>query len=365
MIRKLNRVLTVPVILTAVVTLVAWEVLGLQIAAAFLFLVVLETTMGVKSAVPMAGVATRIDERSRRIFLTFGLVVGELLGRLLLPEFAVAVEHAREGDTHLWNAFIEVVTDPSAFASDLLHIRPAIAAYGAVFVWLVFAEYLFNTDRTSRGSWLGPAEARLARVRRPWLASISTAVIGATVGAFLVPPHAALIIFACGAAGGATYALSKGIAAWARRGTGGRRVSVHAGTVIFERALVIFLMCEILDGVSVLQSVKAVPSPVLQILIASAAVTVGAVLLALVTGRVVASDGLARHRHLKAGAAYCLGALSILLWASLIAPIPGIVASWVATVIILAALITSLPIWERLVDGLRARLAAAQARLRA
>ncbi|WP_371030082.1 DUF475 domain-containing protein [Pseudoclavibacter sp. JSM 162008] len=262
MIRKLHHVLTVPVILTAVVALVAWEVLGLQIAVAFLFLVVLETTMGAKSAVPMAGVATRIDERSRRIFLTFGLVVGELLGRLLLPEFAVAVEHAREGDTHLWQAFIEVVTNPSAFAADLLHIRPAIAAYGAVFVWLVFAEYLFNTDRADRGSWLGPAEARLARVRRPWLASVSTAVIGATVGAFLVPPHAALIIFACGAAGGAS-------------------------------------------------------------------------------------------------------ALSILLWASLIAPIPGIVASWVATVIILAALITSLPIWERFVDSLRSRLAAAQERLRA
>ncbi|MBB2957605.1 DUF475 domain-containing protein [Pseudoclavibacter helvolus] len=347
--------------LAVVVGVVVWEMLRLQIAVAFLFTVVLEIAMGVKSSVPMAGVASRIDDRSRRVFLTFGIVLGVVFDRLLIPELAVAAEHLSTGD--VGRALREIVDEPDLFAADLLAVRPLLAAFGAVFVWLVFAEYLFNTDRTERRAWLGAPEAALARVERPWLVSAITAAAGATTVAVFVEGTSSVVILAMGAAGGATYALSKGISRWARRSTGRRAVSVHAGTVIFERALVIFLMCEILDGVSVLQSMKVVPQPILQILVVGAAVTVGAVVLARASSRVVEAEGLSRNKHLRAGAAYVLGVLSIMLWASLLFPIPGIIAAWVGTVIILAAFVTSWQSWDDLRASLLRRTPTTQSKL--
>ena len=104
----------------------------------------------------------------------------------------------------------------------------------------------------------------------------------------------------------------------------------------------IFLVFEILDGVSTLQSVTIMQVPAVQAMVAGAAVVIGAVFLAGLTSGVVSADGLSKLRHLKAGAAYVLGVLSLLLWASLVVAIPGAVAAWVGSAVILAALVSSL-----------------------
>ena len=335
--RALRQIVIVPALLTAVAAVVAGLTLGPQVALALVILVTLEIVMAADSSVPMAGVASRIDSRARQLFLSLGLVVGVVTVRLLLPPLAVATD---EGDAG--GAMVDAVVEPSEFAADLLEVRPAIAAFGAVFVWLVFAEYLFNTDRLTRRPWMGAPEAALARVKHPWAWSWATAAAGATTVALLVAADERLQVLAWSAAGGAAYGLSKAVAKWARRGSGGFRLHAHAATVIVERALVIFLVFEILDGVSTLQSVTILPVPAVQAMVAGAAVVIGAVFLAGLTSGVVSADGLSKLRHLKAGAAYVLGVLSLLLWASLVVAIPGAVAAWVGSAVILAALVSSL-----------------------
>lgn len=63
------------------------------------------------------------------------------------------------------------------------------------------------------------------------------------------------------------------------------------------------------------------------------------------------------------GAAYVLGVLSIMLWASLLFPIPGIIAAWVGTVIILAAFVTSWQSWDDLRASLVRRTPTTQSKL--
>ncbi|PPG41500.1 DUF475 domain-containing protein [Pseudoclavibacter sp. RFBA6] len=361
--RALRQIVIVPALLTAVAAVVAGVALGPQVALALVLLVTLEIAMAADSSVPMAGVASRIDSRARQLFLSLGLVIGVVSVRLLLPPLAVATD---EGDAG--GAMVEAVVEPSEFAADLLEVRPAIAAFGAVFVWLVFAEYLFNTDRLTRRPWMGAPEAALARVQHPWAWSWATAAAGALLVAALVAPADRPHVLAWSAAGGLTYALSKGVSKWARGGVGAFRLHAHASTVIVERALVIFLVFEILDGVSTLQSVTIVPVPAVQAMVAGTAVLIGAVFLAGLTSGVVSADGLSKLRHLRAGAAYVLGLLSVLLWTSLVVPIPGAVAAWAGSAVILAAFVTSLRPRARL-RAKRVRLAGqrqnAEARSRA
>lgn len=361
-----RSLLTAPLLITVAAAAAAWLVLGPAAALAFVALAFLEIAMAADSSVPMAGIAGRLHSPARRLFLSLGIVAGVLAMRLLLPPAAVAVGDATDPASSVQ----EAVFAPGSFSAHLAEVRPGLAAFGAAFIWLVFAEYLFNTDRASRRSWLGRLEARLASVARPRVWSLVTAATGVVVTSVLVGSRsgwaagALLPVALGGVAGIAAYLVSKRTAAWALRsgpGSGGSdtasigtsrgawRIHLYASTVVFERGLVVFMLFEILDGVYSLSGSGPLGSDGLgaleQAAVAIGAIGVGAVFLARLTSHVDQAAGLKRLRYLKAGAAYVLGVLSVLLWASLLVPIPGVVVGWFGTVVIGSALVTSLP-WQ-------------------
>ncbi|WP_181408288.1 DUF475 domain-containing protein [Schumannella sp. 10F1B-5-1] len=336
--RAFRHIVLLPALLLAAAATAAGLWLGWPVALALLALTALEIAAGADSSVPMAGVASRIDQRARRLFLSLGLVVGVIVMRLLLPPLSVATaDGAAAGDV-----LVEAVAQPAEFNAHLVEVRPFIAAFGAAFVWLVFAEYLFNTDRAPRRAWMGRAEALLARTPQPRILAVATALIGTVATGLAAGPELAWTVLAGGTLGMGGYALSQAIAHQARRRSSALSVHVHAATVIFERALVIFLVFEILDGVPALSSTPLLSAPVLQAIVAGTAVVLGAVFLSRLTSGVVSADGLSRLRFLKSGAAYVLGVLSVLLWVSLVVPVPAAVATWFGSAIIAAALISSL-----------------------
>jgi hypothetical protein len=368
-----RSLLTVPLFLTAVAATLAWVVLGPAAALAFVALALLEVAMAADSSVPMAGIAGRLHSPARRLFLSLGIVAGVLAMRLMLPPVAVVVGSAEDPTATVG----EAVFAPGAFAAHLQEVRPALAAFGAAFIWLVFAEYLFNTDRASRRSWLGRLEARLAAVARPRVWSLVTATAGVVLTSVLVGSAAAwtsaavVPVVAGGALGIGAYLGSKRLARWALHGGGagsdtasigtGRgawRIHVYASTVVFERGLVVFMLFEILDGVYSLSGSGALGAdglgPLEQATVGAAAIGVGALFLARLTAHLDEAAGLRRLRYLKAGAAYVLGVLSVLLWTSLLVPIPGVLVGWFGTIVIGAALASSLP-WRAWVRRARVR----------
>lgn len=361
-----RSLLTVPLSLTVVAAALAWIVLGPAAALAFVALALLEIAMAADSSVPMAGIAGRLHSPARRLFLSLGIVAGVLAMRLMLPPVAVVVGSAEDPTATVG----EAVFAPGAFAAHLQEVRPALAAFGAAFIWLVFAEYLFNTDRASRRSWLGRLEARLAAVARPRVWSLVTATAGVALTSVLVASAAAwepsevVPVVVGGVLGIGAYLGSERLARWALHGGAGAgasgtdtdsvstgrgawRIHVYASTVVFERGLVVFMLFEILDGVYSLSGSGVLGADGLSALeqaaVGAAAIGVGALFLARLTSRLDEAAGLKRLRYLKAGAAYVLGVLAVLLWTSLLVPIPGVLVGWFGTVVIGLALASSLP----------------------
>jgi hypothetical protein len=359
-----RSLLTVPLLITVAAAALAWVVLGPAGALTFVALAVLEIAMAADSSVPMAGIAGRLRTPARRLFLSLGIVAGVVVMRLVLPPAAVVVGSAEDPTATIG----EAVSAPGAFAAHLQEVRPALAAFGAAFIWLVFAEFLFNTDRATRRSWLGGLEARLAAVTRPRVWSSVTASAGVALTAVLVGVttawrwDAVLPAALGGVAGIGAYLVSKRVArsalgadgtGAAGTGRGAWRIHLHASTVVFERGLVVFMVFEILDGVYSLSGSGVLGADGLgaieQAAVGAAAIGVGALFLARLTSRLDEAGGLQRLRHLKAGAAYVLGVLAVLLWTSLLVPVPGVLVGWFGSVVIGLALVTSLPwrAWAR------------------
>lgn len=335
--------LALPIVLTVVAVPLVWWLVSPAAAFALVALVVLEVAMSADSSVPMAGIAARLHLPARRFFLSVGLVAGVLAMRLLLPPAAVAVSAAESPV----DAATEALVQPALFAEHLGAARPGLAAFGAAFIWLVFAEYLFNVDRAPRPHpWLGRLEAAAARVTRPRVLALGSAVAGAALMTALAPPNDRVTVGVAGVVGVSTYLVVRAVGRLALRGDAAWRLHVYAGTVVFQRGLTVFMLFEILDGVYTLSTTDTGLAYLEQAAVAAVGVGIGAVYLARLTSRIDSTKGLARLRHLKAGAAYVLGVLAVLLWASLVVPIPGAVVGWFGTAIIGAALLTSLP-WRR------------------
>ncbi len=364
-----RSLLTVPLLITVAAAAAAWFVLGPAAALAFVALALLEIAMAADSSVPMAGIAGRLHSPARRLFLSLGIVAGVLAMRLLLPPAAVAVGDATDPASSVQ----EAVFAPGSFSAHLAEVRPALAAFGAAFIWLVFAEYLFNTDRASRRSWLGRLEARLAAVARPRVWSLVTAATGVAVTAVARRRRPRVVAGgrccrSCSAARRASPRTSGRSASPPGRSTGSGRTPRRSGSggapggstptrrrscssggsscSCCSRSWTGCTACRApgtlgADGLGALE----------QAAVAVAAIGVGAVFLARLTSRLDEAAGLKRLRYLKAGAAYVLGVLAVLLWASLLVPIPGVVVGWFGSVVIGSALASSLPWrawWRRL-----------------
>lgn len=332
--------LALPLVLTAAAVPLMWWLVSPAAAFVLVALVVLEMAMSVDSSVPMAGIAARLHSPARRLFLSVGLVAGVLVMRLLLPPAAVAVSQAESPA----DAATKALVQPALFAEHLGAARPGLAAFGAVFIWLVFTEYLFNIDRAPRPHpWLGRVEAAAARVTQPRVMALGSAVLAASLMTALAPEDDRVVIGAAGAIGVATYLSMRAIGRLALKGGAAWRLHVYAATVVFQRGLAVFMLFEILDGIYTLSSTDTGLVYLEQALVAAVGVGIGAVYLTRLTSHIDATKGLARLRHLKAGAAYVLGVLAVLLWASLVVPIPAGIVGWFGTAIIGAALLTSLP----------------------
>jgi hypothetical protein len=322
-------VVGLPVGLAALGGAIAWLLDGPGAAAALVTLAAYEIALSVDNAVPMAGVAGRLHPRMRQVFLTAGLFLGVVVMRLFVPPVAVATA----GGEDVAETAAAMVSDPSHYTAELADVRPGIAAFGGVFLWMVFTEYLFNCERKDRPLWIAPLERPFFRLARPRLVQFCTAAVLAAAVIGWAAAEDRRTVAVAGALGIAGYAVVK---------AGARHVWTHALAVVAERALAVFLLLEILDDTYSFSDTGTGLPAWERLVIAVAGVSIGAVFLVRLTRRLDSGEALKRYEHLPAGAAYVLGVLGVLLWVSLVASIPGLLAGWFGAVVIGTSLLTSL-----------------------
>jgi hypothetical protein len=344
----------------------SYAVTAVSLVAAFLYagveglvlcaiLGILEISLSFDNAVVNATVLDRMSAFWQRIFLTVGIVIAVFGMRLVFPLVIVAVTAGLNPIESLTLALEQrPPDDPTSYAYLLDQAYPQIAAFGGMFLFMLFLDWLFE-DRDIK--WLTWLERPLAKVGQLNRLSIVLALIALVVLSSTLAAEPAVVLTA-GGLGLVTYLLVNGLGDLfdqasedddagdesaetdtpARNGNGPSEVAKAAGRAGFF----LFLYLEVLDAAfsfdGVIGAFAITTDP---ILIALGLGLIGAMFVRSLTVFLVRKGTLADYVYLEHGAHWAIGALAAILLIGIGYHVNEIVTGLIGVAFIGAAFLSS------------------------
>lgn len=320
---------------------------GAPATALAAILIVVEIVFSFDNAAVNAKYLGKLSPWWQRMFLTVGVLIAVFGMRLVFP-FAVvciaggvtpfeAIRLAMEaGDPNT----------PGTYGYVLHSAHSAIAAFGGMFLLLLFLDFLFDSERDS--TWLGWIEEPLIRAGRLDMVSATIALIVLLVVAETLadPSHLSTVLIS-GVAGIATYLGVSGLASFMEEREeklddelenveSGRLVSESFG-LVGKAAFSVFLFLEVLDASfsfdGVIGAFAITPDPV----VIAIGLGIGALFVRSMTVYLVRQGTLTEFRYLEHGAHWAIGALAVLLLTTIRWEIPDIAIGMIGITFIAAA----------------------------
>lgn len=295
-----------PLFLTAVVLLLTLWFGGLTAFLAVAILGILEVSFSFDNAIVNAKILERMSPKWQRLFLTVGVLIAVFGMRLVFPLVIVALSAHINPVAALHLA----ITDPPGYAHHIAHAHPAIAAFGGVFLLMLFLDWLFE-EREIR--WLVSLERPLyAASRIANMSVILTTAILVSAATFL--GHSAMILTS-GILGLLTYLLVSSLDS-AFEGTAVTVAKAGLGT---------FLYLEVLDASFSFDGVVGAFAVTNNIFYIAVGLGIGALFVRSLTVFLVHKGTLAEYRYLEHGAHWAIGSLAVLLLLTIRWDIPDVV----------------------------------------
>lgn len=302
-----------------------WE--GLAVVA---ILSVLEISLSFDNAVVNAGVLKKMNAFWQKIFLTVGVLIAVFGMRLVFPIIIVAIS-AKIGPVDAVRVALE---HPDRYEQLVTDAHPAIAAFGGMFLLMIFLDFIFE-DRDIK--WLNWLEKPLAKLGKVDMLSVCIALIGllitATTLATAAHQHGGIhadksgTVLTAGVAGLITYLIVNGLSGHfenrleeqaeeeeeAEEAARAQGKQVSAVGLAGKAAFFMFLYLEVLDASfsfdGVIGAFAITPDPIIIML----GLGVGALFVRSMTIYLVRQGTLAEYVYLENGAHWAIGALAIML----------------------------------------------------
>ncbi|MFJ2950655.1 DUF475 domain-containing protein [Streptomyces sp. NPDC087226] len=322
-----------------------WTALGLVA-----ILAVLEVSLSFDNAVINAGILKKLNAFWQRIFLTVGILIAVFGMRLLFPIVIVAVS-ARLSPSR---AVHLALTDKDRYQELVTDAHPSIAAFGGMFLLMIFLDFVFE-DRDVK--WLSWLERPLARLGRVDMLSVCLALIILLVSSMTFAAHAhqhggghadkAQTVLVSGIAGLITYLVVSGLSDFfesrladeeSTKGDGAGRPAVAlAGRAAFFT----FLYLEVLDASFSFDGVIGAFAITNDIVLMALGLGIGAMYVRSLTVYLVRQGTLDDYVYLEHGAHYAIGALALILLVSIRYQINDIVTGLIGVTLISASFYSS------------------------
>ncbi|MFR9726752.1 DUF475 domain-containing protein [Streptomyces sp. MS19] len=337
-----------------------FTVIGL--AAAFLFwgwagfavvaiLVVLEVSLSFDNAVVNAGVLKRMNEFWQKIFLTVGILIAVFGMRLVFPVAIVSLT-ARVGPIEAVQLALD---DPDQYSEMVTDAHPAIAAFGGMFLLMIFLEFIFDSREHH---WIGWLERPLSKLGRIDAVSVGIALLALLITANTIATEAyqhggghadkSQTVLLAGIAGLLTYLVVGGLSGYfedrleddeervdegreaQQRAAGGPTAVGLAGRAAFF----LFLYLEVLDASFSFDGVIGAFAITNEIFEMALGLGIGALYVRSLTIYLVRQGTLDNYRYLEHGAHYAIGALAVMLLVSIRWHLPEVVTGLVGVAFI-------------------------------
>jgi hypothetical protein len=323
------RAFRVSLLISVVGIALALAIGGLEVGTTVAILAALEISLSFDNAVVNARVLERMDERWRKLFLTVGIVIAVFGMRLVFPLVVVGLA-GHLGPVQVVDL---ALNDPKRYAATLLSAHGAIAAFGGIFLLMIFLDFVFEHREIT---WFTAVEQRLARIGR--LSSVSP-LIGLLILLVAAPTlggngHQEQVLYA-GVAGLATYLAVKALSdAFAPDSSAVARTAASgfAG----------FMYLQLLDASFSFDGVIGAFAISDKVFVIAAGLGIGALWVRSATIYLVNKGVLADYVYLEHGAHYAIGSLAILLIATIRYEVPEVVTGLIGLAIIGVALVSSI-----------------------
>ncbi|MEU9338655.1 DUF475 domain-containing protein [Streptomyces sp. NPDC048290] len=288
---------------------------------------ILEISLSFDNAVVNAGILKKMNAFWQRIFLTIGILIAVFGMRLVFPVVIVAIS-AQLGPIE---AVDLALTDKDRYQELVTDAHPAIAAFGGMFLLMIFLDFIFE-DREIK--WLAWLERPLAKLGKVDMLSVCVALIILLITAMTFATNAHLhagpadkaeTVLLSGVAGLITYMIVGGLSGYfedkleeeeereheeeekAKRT--GKPVILLAGRAAFF----MFLYLEVLDASFSFDGVIGAFAITNDIVLMALGLGIGAMYVRSLTVYLVRQGTLDDYVYLEHGAHYAIGALAIIL----------------------------------------------------
>jgi len=302
-------------------------------AAVWLALVlgVLEVSLSFDNAVVNASVLKDMDEFWRNMFLTVGILVAVFGMRLVFPIVIVAVAT----DTGVGPVIDLALTRPDEYSKALTDNYPAIAAFGGIFLWLVFLNFLFDPERELH--WLGVVERKLAAAGKIDTLAIVVSLIALFATQWWLPEEVHLSVLSAGLGGVILYILVDALDSVFEPGP-----SEH-GTGPAKRAgIAAFMYLEVLDASFSFDGVIGAFAITRDVVIIMLGLAIGAMFVRSMTVYLVHKGTLDEYVYLEHGAHYAIGVLAVIMFVGIVAHVPEVLTGLIGVAFIVASLLSSI-----------------------
>jgi hypothetical protein len=357
---------------------------GPRDAALVAILAVLEISLSFDNAVINATILRRMNPFWQKIFLTLGVLVAVFGMRLIFPIVIVALT-AHLGPIEVFDL---ALNDGAAYGEKLHDAHPAIAAFGGIFLFMLFLDFLFDSEREVQ--WIRKLEEPLRRAGQLDVIPIVVALIALlVVGEAFSGDHTQQVLTA-GVAGLATYLAVRGLGDFfesrgvgaedddeeeggagsavgadgatgaaeggARTGSGQAAPAARSGQAApaarsgppglvlatGKAAAFLFLYLEVIDASFSFDGVVGAFAISQNIFVIAAGLGIGAMYIRSLTVFLVRRGTLSEYIYLEHGAHYAIGALAIILAISIETDVPQIITGLVGVAFIGLALLSSI-----------------------
>ncbi|MEV6009646.1 DUF475 domain-containing protein [Streptomyces sp. NPDC051976] len=339
-----------------------WGGKGLAVVA---ILSILEISLSFDNAVINAGIVRKLNPFWQKMFLTVGVLIAVFGMRLVFPIIIVAIT----AKLSPYEAVKVAINDHDRYETLVTNAHPAIAAFGGMFLLMIFLDFILE-DREI--NWLAWLERPLAKLGKLDMLSVAVAltvlIVVATTVATGVPLHGghgtidkSSTVLLSGVAGVVTYLVVGGISGFfeerleeeedededGAEGADGEESAAPAKSngsgalaavgLAGKAAFFMFLYLEVIDASFSFDGVIgafAISNDIFQIALG---LGIGAMYIRSLTVFLVRKGTLDDYVYLEHGAHYAIGALAVILMITIKYDVSEVITGLVGVVLIAAS----------------------------
>lgn len=316
---------------------------GVSALAIAAILIVLEVSLSFDNAVVNAKVLGKMSPFWQKMFLTVGIVIAVFGMRLIFP-FLVVWASAGLNPVDAWDLAMKggSIDVPHTYAWELHHAHPYIAAFGGMFLMMIFLDFFFDEEKDSH--WLEPIERRIQTLGRLEGAAVILALGVLLAISYAFVPDLLGGVLAAGILGLLCYLVVKGLGDMFEQSSGlgddEGEPSASAGQValsVGKAAFFMFLYLEVLDASFSFDGVIGAFAITSDPIVIALGLGVGAMYVRSLTVYLVRKGTLSEYIYLEHGAHWAIGALAVLLFFTMEFAIPELVTGLIGVAFILAS----------------------------